>query len=86
MKHLFLIEEVKPTYTIEKIKENEFILTVDLSGCEEEDIEISKFGNKLIIKGYLDNFIYSRTFNFNFPIKIKDIKFNNGILTIRFSY
>lgn len=85
-----------PPYNIKQVKENKYVIEMAVAGFSKSDIEITLEGNKLIVKGNiqdndaLDNFIFrgianrnfTREFKINDKIEIETAELNNGMLKI----
>jgi molecular chaperone IbpA len=85
-----------PPYNIKQIKENKYVIEMAVAGFSKSDIEVTLEGNKLIVKGNIqendapDNFIFkgianrnfTREFKINDKIEIENAELTNGMLKI----
>jgi molecular chaperone IbpA len=84
-----------PPYNIKKTDENTYVIEMAVAGFGKSDIEINVAGDKLTIKGsashddnndYLYNGLafrpFTRMFNLNDNVEVKDAEMINGLLKV----
>jgi molecular chaperone IbpA len=86
-----------PPHNIVRINDTHFMIELAVAGFAEDELDVSLYNNKLIVKGerkrdideawqYLHRGIASRDFERSFPlnenVEVKQVTVQNGIMTI----